>query len=367
MTMAVPPTREEAPPRRRSFVERPLMQLILARMREFYREPESVFWVYVFPILMVIGLGIAFRNQPLEQIHVDVESGVQSAGVVSSLAANPRFVVTTGDADQCRTRLRTGKTQLVVSAGTGSMGSLEYAYFYDPSRPESVLARNTVDDTLQRAAGRTDPRQTNNVPLTEPGARYIDFLVPGLLGMSLMGGGLWGVGYVTVDMRIRKLLKRFLATPMKKTDFLAAIMLSRMLFMIPEVLVLLIFARYAFGVIYYGSIGSMIVLIALGATTFSGIGLLVASRAKTLEAVNGLMNLVMMPMWMLSGIFFSSERFPAIAQPAIKLLPLTPLISALRSVMLEGSSLSSQAVQIAILAGWGIVSFAVALKIFRWQ
>jgi len=366
VTIVVPPTREEAPPRR-SFVERPLMQLILARMREFYREPESVFWVYVFPILMVLALGIAFRNQPLEQIHVDVESGPQSASVMASLAANPRFVVTTGDAGQCRTRLRTGKTQLVVSAATTPMGAMQNDYWFDRSRPESVLARDAVDDALQRAAGRRDPLKTQDFVLTEPGARYIDFLIPGLLGMSLMGGGLWGVGYVTVDMRIRKLLKRFLATPMKKTDFLAAIMLSRMLFMIPEVLVLLIFARYAFGVIYYGSIGSMIVLIALGATTFSGIGLLVASRAKTLEAVNGLMNLVMMPMWMLSGIFFSSERFPAIAQPAIKLLPLTPLISALRSVMLEGSSLSSQAVQIAILAGWGIVSFAIALKIFRWQ
>ena len=178
---------------------------------------------------------------------------------------------------------------------------------------------------------------------------------------------MWGVGYVTVDMRIRKLLKRFLATPMKKTDFLAAIMLSRMLFMIPEVLVLLVFARYAFGVIYYGSIGSMIVLIGLGRRCFRGSACWSRAGRRRWKPSHGLMNLVMLPMWMLSGIFFSSDRFPAAAQPAIKILPLTPLIDALRSVMLEGSSLSSQAVQIAIMAGWGIVSFAVALKIFRWQ
>src|SRR6185436_740890 len=181
-------------------------------------------------------------------------------------------------------------------------------------------------------------------------------LVPGLLGMGLMGGGLWGVGFVTVDMRIRKLLKRFLATPMKKTDFLAAIMGSRLIFMIPEVLVLLIFARLAFGVKNHGSYFTMTVLIIIGAVMFAGIGLLVASRAKTIEAVSGLMNLVMLPMWMLSGIFFSSSRYPDAVQPIIRLLPLTALIDGLRAIMIDGASLFSQGPQVAILAMWGVVS-----------
>jgi ABC-type multidrug transport system permease subunit len=354
---------EEQPPPKR-LIDRAFVQLVLARLREFFREPEADFWVYIFPILMVVGLGIAFRNQPVEHIAVDVESGPGSAAVASALGSNPRFIVTTCDSATCALRLRTGKAQLVVVI-TGNPPV--YQYRFDPSRPESVLARNAADDALQRAAGRVDRVKTSDETVSEPGGRYVDFLVPGLLGMSLMGGGLWGVGFVTVDMRIRKLLKRFLATPMKKRDFLAAIMASRMLFMIPEVLVLLVFARYAFGVSYYGSVWSLIILIALGATMFSGIGLLVASRAKTVEAVSGLMNLVMLPMWMLSGIFFTSDRFPAAAHPLIKLLPLTPLIDALRSVMLEGSSLSSQAARIAIMAAWGVLSFAVALKIFRWQ
>jgi ABC-type multidrug transport system permease subunit len=200
----------------------------------------------------------------------------------------------------------------------------------------------------------------------EPGGRYIDFLVPGLLGMSLMGGGLWGVGFVTVDMRIRKLLKRFLATPMRKSDFLAGIMLSRLLFMVPEVLVLLVFARVAFGVVIYGSLLNVIALVMLGATTFAGLGLLVASRARTLEAVSGLMNLVMLPMWMLSGIFFSSERFPDAVQPLIKVLPLTSLNEALRGVMQEGAALADLLPQIGLLAGWAVVSFALALRWFRW-
>jgi ABC-type multidrug transport system permease subunit len=185
--------------------------------------------------------------------------------------------------------------------------------------------------------------------------------------MSLMGGGLWGVGFVTVDMRMRKLLKRFLATPMKKVDFLLGIMLSRMLFMVPEVIILLLFARYVFGVVNNGSYLVLTFLILLGATMFSGIGLLVASRAKTIETVTGLMNLVMLPMWILSGIFFSSERFPEAAQPVIKAVPLTPLIDSLRAVMLEGTTLASQSSRVAIMATWAIVTFALALRWFRWR
>jgi ABC-2 type transport system permease protein len=365
MTIAPPPARQIEDGRvAREWRDRALVQLVLARIREFYREPEAIFWVYGFPILLIVGLGVAFRNQPIEKTQVVIEAGPQAAAIAATLSANPKFQVTTADAETCRVQLRTGKTQLVVASAADGVG---YDYRFDPSRAESVLARNAADDALQRAAGRKDPVKSADQAFSEPGGRYVDFLVPGLLGMSLMGGGMWGVGFVTVDMRIRKLLKRFLATPMKKTDFLAALMLSRMVFMVPEVIILLVFARYVFGVFYYGSFGAIAVLVVLGATMFCGIGLLVASRAKTLEAVSGLMNLVMLPMWMLSGIFFSSERFPAAVQPAIQFLPLTPLIAALRSVMLEGSSLLSQAGPIAVMAAWGIVSFAVALKIFRWQ
>jgi ABC-type multidrug transport system permease subunit len=260
--------------------------------------------------------------------------------------------------------LRTGRTALVIEVGDGETPLYEYQF--DPTRPESVLAEAAVDDALQRAAGRQDIVAVRFEEFKEPGGRYIDFLVPGLLGMSLMGGGLWGVGFVTVDMRIRKLLKRFLATPMRKTDFLGGVMLSRLLFLVPEVLVLLIFARLAFGVVIYGSLLSVAFLILLGAVTFAGLGLLVASRAKTLEAVSGLMNLVMLPMWLLSGIFFSSDRFPEAAQPFIQLLPLTALNNSLRAVMQEGASLASQLPEIGLLAGWAVVTFILALKLFRW-
>ena len=268
-----------------------------------------MFWVYGFPILMVVGLGIAFRNQPVERIAVDVQEGPRAEAIVEALSAQREVRRAHG---YRRTKhgwiCATGERNWSWLAGEAATPTYEYSY--DPSRPPSVLARSAVDDALQRAAGRKDVAQVTMHEFNEPGGRYIDFLVPGLLGMSLMGGGLWGVGFVTVDMRIRKLLKRFLATPMRKSDFLAGVMISRLMFMVPEVLVLLVFARLAFGVVIYGSLLAVLFLILLGAVTFAGLGLLVASRAKTLEAVSGLMNLVMLPMWLLSGIFFSSDRFP---------------------------------------------------------
>jgi ABC-type multidrug transport system permease subunit len=353
-----------------------LGQLVLARLREFLREPEAVFWVYGFPILMTVGLGIAFKNRPIEEISVVIVEGATAQAtrdLLSSSKTAERFAVEIVAADEARRRLRTGRTDLAVDSGkndsqqSAANDKPEYVYHFDPTRADSVLARTAVDDQLQRAAGRQDPAPTELVEMNEPGGRYIDFLVPGLLGMSLMGGGLWGVGFVTVDMRVRKLLKRFLATPMKKTDFLMGIMISRMLFMVPEVLALLVFARYAFGVVNHGSTLAVTFLILLGAVTFSGIGLLAASRAKTIEAVSGIMNLVMVPMWIFSGIFFSSERFPDAVQPFIKVLPLTPLISSLRAVMLEGMSLGQLLTPIAIMTAWSVISFALALRWFRWR
>jgi ABC-2 type transport system permease protein len=347
----------------------PLVQLVLARLRSFYREPGAVFWVYGFPLLMVVALGIAFRANPVEKVTVDVQAGPQAEKVRDALlrqstARGLTFDVQIDDDETSRRRLRTGRTDLVVLVA--SDGS--YQYILDRSRAESRLARTAAHEALQRAAGRTDPVPTlADQEMTEPGSRYIDFLVPGLVGMGLMGGGLWGVGFAIVDMRIRKLLKRFVATPMRRSDFLLGIMISRLVFMIPEVVVILIFARLFFGVVVAGSVGAVLVLILVGAFTFAGLGLVVACRAKTLETASGLMNLTMLPMWLLSGIFFSPDRFPQAVQPLIKLLPLTPLIEGLRAVMLEGASLASQGLHIVILLAWGVATFAVGIKLFRWN
>ena len=344
----------------------PLLALTLSRLREFYRQPEAVFWVYFFPILLVVALGIAFRNKPVEIITVDAVQSSEVESLASTMAADERIQWTALSLEECKDRLRTGKSDLyLIVKATDDRPAVEYVY--DPTRPGSLVARDAVDKRLQEAFGRQDSISTTDQETSEPGGRYIDFLVPGLIGMGLMGGGMWGVGFAIVDMRIRKLLKRLLATPMRKSHFLLALILSRLVFMIPEILLLIVFSRYFFGVQIYGSWIDIVILVFLGAMQFSGIGLLVASRARTLESVSGLMNLVMLPMWTLSGIFFSYERFPEAVQPIIKALPLTPLIDGLRAVMLEGATLPSLWSELLIIVLWGVLSFALALAIFRWN
>lgn len=338
----------------------PFRELFLARMREFYRQPEVVFWVFGFPILLAVGLGIAFREKAPDQVTVGVVRGAGDEAALTALSAERGFQSKLVEPERAEDELRLGKVSIVVEPGT--VPTLRF----DPTRPESVLARARVDDALQRAAGRTDAFEAREQLVTKPGSRYIDFLIPGLLGMNIMSGGLWGIGFVIVEMRSRKLLKRLVATPMKRTHFMAASMASRMMLVIGELALLLFFGWLVFGMVIQGSWLLVTALALLGAFVFAGIGLLVASRARKIETVSGLMNLVMMPMFVTSGVFFSSERFPDVVQPLVKALPLTALNDALRAVILEGADLGSQLARIGILAAWGVVSFVLALKLFRW-
>jgi ABC-2 type transport system permease protein len=201
----------------------------------------------------------------------------------------------------------------------------------------------------------------------EPGGRYIDFLIPGIVGMNIMSGGLWGVGFNLVDMRIKRLLKRLVAAPMRRPDFLAAHLAMRLVFMVIEVSFVLTFGHLAFGVPVRGSLPAVFAVGALGALCFGGLGLLVGSRARRMETVTGLMNVVMMPMFVLSGIFFSADRFPDVLQPLIRILPLTALNDALRAVVLEGTSLMALPLPLGILFLWTILTFAIGLRLFRWN
>jgi ABC-type multidrug transport system permease subunit len=224
-----------------------------------------------------------------------------------------------------------------------------------------------ADRAIQRAAGRKDPVAGGDKILREPGSRYIDFLIPGLLGMNLMGSGIWGLGFSIVDARRKKLMKRLVATPMPRAYFLLSYLLSRLLMLVLEVTVLLGFGAWVFKVPVRGTLLEMAVLCVLGSLAFGAIGLLISSRAQTIEAASGLMNLVMMPMWVLSGVFFSAQRFPDALQPVIRILPLTAIIDALRANMLQGAGFVQMAPQLAILTAWMVVGFVIALKIFRWR
>jgi len=339
--------------------------LLGARMLELKREPEVVFWVFVFPLLLATGLGIAFRNKPADASSVVIVSAAGAQQAQALLEHSPRytsFKIDVRDGDVARKDFRLGKYDLVIEPdGAGGL-----RYRYDPARPESVLARAEVDDALQVAAGRKDVVATSVVTSSDPGSRYIDFLIPGLLGMNLMNSGMWGIGFALVDMRQRKLLKRFVGTPMRRGDFLLALLSSRLVLMIIEIGLLLTLGVIVFHMKVLGSIFAIVLLGAAGAMCFGGVGLLTASRAQKIESVSGLMNLVMMPMWIFSGVFFSYERFPAVIQPLIKALPLTALNDALRASILEGTPLIRQWPQLLVMGLWGGISFVLALKWFRW-
>jgi ABC-2 type transport system permease protein len=338
-------------------------QLLLSRFRIFYREWEAVFWVYGFPILLALGLGLAFASREPERPPVDIVGNSDDPQLKKEKAflENEGFPVEINEAATAHERLATGETALVIQIS--DQGN---HYHYDQTRAEGVLALRWVDALLLRNSNPTLPAPVLE-SVEEPGNRYIDFLLPGLMGLNLLGGGLWGVGFVIVDMRIRKLLKRMLATPMNRSDFLLSIMSARLIFLIPEQGLLLLFGWLAFGVPMRGSFLLLFLIMLLGSAAFSGLGLLIACRADKMETVSGLMNLIMLPMWIMGGAFFSSERFPDFMQPLIQALPLTQVNSAFREVMLKDFSLDQIAWRLAILAAWAVVTFTLALRFFRWR
>jgi ABC-2 type transport system permease protein len=350
---------EKKSPRENSFADHPLVQLTLVRFLEFIREPEALFWVFVFPVLLAAGLGIAFRNRPPEVLTI----AAVTPELAQSLRQEKLLAVEQLDLRAAQESLRTGKVALLAAPGTG--GAVEYRY--DDTNPEGRAARLLADRAIQKAAGRVDPVATTDQLMREAGSRYIDFLIPGLLGMNLMGSAIWSMGFAIVDARRKKLLKRLVASPMPRPYYLLSFLLSRILMLVVEVGVLVGFGALLFHVPVRGTLLDLGIVCLLSSLSFSALGLLLSSRAKTIEAASGLMNVVMMPMWIASGVFFSSQKFPDVMQPFIKVLPLTAVIDALRANMLQGSNLAQMGPQIGIIAFWLVICFALALRLFRWR
>jgi len=339
----------------------PLWQLILMRARSLWREPSVLFWTFIFPLLTSVALGVAFRNQQLQAVDIAVAEAPGAAQAAQKLNADPGLHATVVPIADARERLRRGKAALVLVPGDNP------ELLVDPTQPEGRTARLLVTNALERAAGRADMVALRTAEVTEPGSRYIDFLIPGLLGMGLMMSGAWGVGWSIVDMRTGKLLKRLMATPMKRSHFLLSFMLSRSVLTVLEVLFFVFYARMLFGVRMFGSLLEFVVYALFGSITFAGLAILIASRAQNTQTANGLMNLMTMPMMVVSGVFFSSSHFPEWTQPIIRALPLTAVLDGLRGIMLDGLSLAALGPQLLVMALWGLVPFAVALKIFRWS
>jgi ABC-2 type transport system permease protein len=351
--------RRTEPAVRRTWADHPLGQLTLVRVREFIREPEALFWALIFPVLLAAGLGVAFRNRPPQVLKIATDT----PALAESLRQEQLLDVTLLSASNAEAALRTGQVALLAEAAPDGT----VVYRFDDTNPEGRTARLLADGAIQRAAGRTSPVRAADRLMREPGSRYIDFLIPGLVGMGIMGNGIWGLGFAIVDARRKKLMKRIIATPMPRHYYLLSFLFFRMMLLGVEAGVPIGFGLLVFGVPLRGSLLVLAGLCVLGSLAFSALGLLIASRARTIEAVSGLMNIVMLPMWIVSGLFFSAQRFPDAVQPVIKALPLTALIDALRANMLQGAGFPQLARESGTLGAWLIVCFVLALKLFRWR
>lgn len=339
----------------------PIVELTIIRTKEFLRETEAIFWVFGFPLILALALGFAFRSKPPDRIPIGVVEGPQASARVAALAKSPALLPRVMSAQDGDAALRHGRISLLVGADATPH------YELDPTRPDARTARVETDAVLQSLAGRRDAFRAGEAHVTQQGSRYIDFLMPGILGMNLMGTGIWGVAFSVVNARMRKLLKRLVATPMKKWHYMVAQLTARLVWLVLEATVLIAFGWLVFGVRVNGSLPLLLAICVIGGYAFSGLGLLISSRVRTIEAVSGMANLIMVPMWICSGVFFSYERFPDTVKPLIRLLPLTALNDLLRGVINDGMPLAQTLTPLAVLVAWGVVSFVVGLKIFRWQ
>ncbi|NNL99901.1 MAG: ABC transporter permease [Gammaproteobacteria bacterium] len=342
----------------------PLAQLTRVRFLSFAREPEAVFWTFVFPVVLALILGWAFREaDPVPgSVGVVIPGGDIPAAFLGSAAAQTLSLDGYADIDNARRDLARGKLDavLVMAAGTEPRRVL-----LDPAHPEAELTRLRLAAALRLP--RDGPPAFEIETVAQRGTRYIDWLFPGLIGMNLMSTGLWSIGFAIADMRQKKLLRRFLVTPMRRSAFLASFVCSRFLFLVIELALLLAFALLIFGVPLQGSLLTFAVIGLAGTLCFAATGVLLAARARTMEGITGLMNLFMVPMWLFSGVFFSYQRYPEAVHPFIKLLPLTALNDGLRAIMLEGAALTALLPELAVLLGWIVLPLAIGLRVFRWE
>lgn len=325
--------------------------------REFFRQPEAVFWTYGFPLLMTIVLGFTFRPAAPPLIRVAVVASADAAALCAVLAKNPRLAVAVLDAATADQSLARGRIQALVRGPSGDL-----TVRADPMRPDAELARLQIERAL-RGGDWQGPHQEAE---DRPGARYIDFLVPGLVGLNLLGAGMWGIGFNLTEYRSKKLLRRLFVTPLRRSEFLLGFLLSRLTLLIPESVVILAFGMLCWDVPFRGSMVAASAILIVAALSFVGLGILVASRARTVEGVAGLMNLCQLPMWLLGGSFFSAEHLDGALGAVAAAMPLTQCNNALRDLMLEPKGLADVAYPLCFLSGFAALSFTLALRLFRW-
>jgi ABC-type multidrug transport system permease subunit len=361
-----------------------LLQLISVQFKEFLREPGVIFWSLAFPVLMAWGLGIAFTQQGEQVRHVAiVESGAPTPELSRFLKENSvkiqagkqpqKYFKTLGNDRLGRTIYEfstTSREDAIVKMKRGEIALILQEdkngihYHFDPKNSEAQVAY------LQLSAAMSAKDQAGSAanvePLTQTGTRYIDFLIPGLLAMGIMMSAMWGISYSLIEKRTKKLLRRMVATPMKKSGFLISHFISRVTLSAGESVLLLLFGWWYFDITVQGSFPAFIAVFLAGNIAFIGLAIFVSARTTRTEVGNGLINAVVMPMMIGSGIFFSYHNFPGWLIPLIQQLPLTMLADSMRSIFIEGADFGQVWLETALLSGMGSLFFALGLKIYKW-
>ncbi|MEI7724051.1 MAG: ABC transporter permease, partial [Bacteroidota bacterium] len=326
-----------------------LVQLILANIKELIREPGVLFWGIIFPILMSLGLGVAFTKKKdvvtniavIGQNHLIYQPSDSASLLLSFFLTNK--AVSGQDHQGHITRKLTiqddklGSTTFIFQALTWKeamillkRGNLNIVldeksglvqYHFDPMNPDAQLAYLKLSKLLNAPGIVAKNGNTDVEPLTVGGTRYIDFLVPGLIAMGVMMSCMWGVSYAIIERRSKKLLRRMVATPMKRSNFLIALITVRVLMNFVEAGLLVLFAWLAFNITIQGSIPAALALFIAGNFAFAGISIFISSHTAKTEIGNGLINALSMPMMVLSGVFFSYHNFPEWSIPVIQKFP----------------------------------------------
>jgi ABC-type multidrug transport system permease subunit len=360
-----------------------LYQLTYTFFLETIREPEVLFWGILFPVLISIGLGLAFTQTSESKFHIMLVEKNQTEldsllniyakrnlkndketfiwKIEDKIIGNTEFCFFRSDWKSAIVSLKRGESELIVTDSVGRMH-----YHFDPLNSQAQLAYMRLSALVKSPNSAMDTKQTQINPLTLKGVRYIDFLVPGILSMGIMSSILWGISYTIIERRSQKLLRRMVATPMRKSNFLIAMMFVRILMNVVEASILFFFAWLLFGIHIQGNIGALVVLFFAGNIAFTGLAVLISTRTAKTEVGTGWINAAQMPMMILSGIFFSYHHFPEWSIGIIKLLPLTALTDGIRSIFNEGAGWMEIITPSLALSGFGIVCFIIGLRLFKW-
>lgn len=344
---------------------RVIRNLVAIQFKEYFREPEVIFWAMIFPILLSWLLGVAIGSGGKQERAVAV-IGAEGAPTDSAVAWIESMVEGAGvkllplDKEAALLALKKGKVSVMVErTGEGNL-----RYHFDTRNADAERTWLLME---RAAAGKINGEAESDVTTLEiPGTRYIDFLVPGLLAMSVMNSALWGVGWSLIEIRMKKFLRRMAATPMNKHLFLGSYFITRLIINGIQFLALYIFVYFYFDVRIQGSIAALITIFVAGNLAFSGIAVLISARTANARVGNGLINAISLPMMLLSGIFFSYHNFPEWTIPLVQKLPLTMLADAMRSIFSEGGGFAQVGIPSTVLALMGMIFIYTGAKIFRW-